>query len=665
MIVQKLREIQNERGYLPDDELVKLSKDTGTPLYRLQEVASFFPHFRQEWNKPPEVEVKICRDMACHLAGASRFLHAPDSLKQLESPGKVEIVGTSCLGRCDRAPAVCVSRHDHHDHSKSFHDRVYAGLSEKDLRITLDTIIAGDSEVPEDTPDITRNISNANWKIDVYALDPDLADKPYAVAKRYLAAFPAVVPQPTDPSIRGNAKALAGYIREKHPWLAQLDVSNLQGMGGAGMKAYEKWRDVWGEPAPIKYIVCNGDESEPGTFKDRELLLFKPHLVVEGVILAGLITGATKGYIYIRHEYREQINGVRAEIERARAEGVCGRLTGTNRYFDVEVYESPGGYICGEQTALIEAMEDKRSQPRNRPPELQTNGLFDKPTVVNNVETLAWAPAIMHRGGPWYAGEGRPNCKGRRFFSISGDLNKPGVFEVPNGITLGELIALAGGVKGGPLQAVATSGPSGGFIPARLPVEKDVRKRLDRLLGRFKDRDTGELSPDGKLINDFAEKHLVRANAEARWLDIQMLPLDLNFFRNVGTLLGMSDFDMMLGGGLVVYNSTRDMLEQARNSTQFFRNESCGKCVPCRIGSQKLVEIGTELLKRQKPSSIALNDADGEPPAIPAQVFTNVAATLGEYGNYLRQTAICGLGAVAPNPLIAAAKFFMNGQSKE
>lgn len=666
MIVQKLRDIQNEHGFLPDRELIKLANDTGTPLYRIQEVASFFPHFRQEWNKPPRIEVKVCRDMSCHLAGAAELLLADDGLQAMAKKGDVEIVGTSCLGRCDRAPAVCVSRHDD-DHAKAFHDRVYAGLSEKELKITLKAIIRGDNPPPEDTPDWSRNIDRSGWQIDIYAVDPELANKPYDVTKRYLKEFPSVVPIPE--GVRQDAKKFAEHIRVNHPWLAKMDVSGLQGMGGAGMKAFEKWRDVWAEPAGTKYIVCNGDESEPGTFKDRELLLHTPHLVVEGVILAGLITGATKGYIYIRHEYREQINRVREEIEAARVAGVCGeRLLDTRRSFEVEVYESPGGYICGEQTALIEAMEDKRSQPRNRPPELQTNGLFDKPTVVNNVETLAWAPAIMHRGGQWYADAGRPNCRGRRFFSISGDLNKPGVFEVQDGITLGTLINLAGGVKGGQLRAIATSGPSSGFLPPRLPVKKGVKERLDKALGRFKDRDTGKLQMDGELVKAFTEKHLIPGGVEIASLNILHLPLDLNFFRNIASVIGLRDIELMLGAGLVVYNDTRNMLEQARNSTQFFRNESCGKCVPCRIGSQKLVEIGTELMRKRQKDALVLADADGEPVDIPDAVFEKLSENLNDFTKYLRMTAICGLGYVAPNPLNTAMAFFpqdVQGETKK
>ncbi len=652
-IVQRLREIQNVHGYLPDRELGKLSRDTNTPLYKLQEVASFFPHFRQEWSRPPFVEVKVCRDMACHLAGAAELLLGEDGLQPLTKDGKVHLEGTSCLGRCDRAPAVSISRHVEAelgiDHSKSFHDRVYAGLPAESLKTNLRRIIAGEAP-PPGTLDAGRGIDHSGWQIDVYAHDNALNGKPYAIAKRYLREHPQMVTLPE--TIRHDGRKLPEYVKSSHPWLARLDASNLQGMGGAGMKAYEKWRDVWGEPSAVKYIVCNADESEPGTFKDRELLLEMPHLIVEGVILAGLLTGATNGYIYIRHEYREQIDRVNLEIVRARNEGVCGpKLLELGRAFDVEVFESPGGYICGEQTALIEAMEDKRAQPRNRPPELQTNGLRDKPTVVNNVETLAWAPGILHHGGEWYATAGKGFCRGRRIFSISGDLNEPGVFEVPIGTTFGELISLAGGVKG-TLCAIAPSGPSGGFLPARLPVAKKLKDRLERAIARVRDPD------EGNLLTAFAEGHLLKDGVEVDFFEIVHLPLDLNFFRNIASVIGLRDIELMLGAGIVVYNDTRNMLEQARNCTQFFRNESCGKCVPCRIGSQKLVEIGTELLRRCSSQTLSLADEDGKPPAIPEVLWEKLNENVNDFARYMRLTAICGLGYVAPNPLNTALQFF-------
>jgi len=651
MIVQRLREIQNTHGYLPDVELVKLSQEIKAPLYRLQEVASFFPHFRQQWSPPPYVEIKVCRDMSCHLAGAGNLLHAEKGFKRFVREGlqPVALEGTSCLGRCDRAPAFCVSRHDHHNHKKSFHERVYAGMDGKDIVKFLESVINGD-DVP-DTSSIPRIVDTGEWEIDVYARDPALFEKPYTITKQFLKDHPDPITIPEDVR-KDMGKKLPEFIKTKHPWLFKMSQSHLLGMGGAGVKAFEKWRDVWSEREEIKYIIANGDESEPGTFKDRELLLRTPHLVVEGVIMAGLLSNATRGFIYIRHEYHEQIEAVRKEILRARTMGVCGsNLLGTRHSFDLEVFESPGGYICGEQSALIEAMENKRGQPRNKPPEIQANGYDGKPTVVNNVETLSWAPAVLHRAPEWYNTVGRPHARGRRFFSISGDLNKSGVFEVPIGITMGELVELAGGLRGGTLKAIAPSGPSGGFIPARLPVKGDVRRALKGALASARD------PIDAELLEAFVTKHVLKGDGQVDSVAFTDFPLELNFFRGISRIIGLNNVQIMLGAGIVVYNSTRNMLEQARNCMQFFRNESCGKCVPCRIGSQKLVEIGTALVKERLPQ-FTLEDEDKNPPALSDAVRKNLTGCLDDMANLMGQTSICALGASAPNPLHTALQFF-------
>jgi NADH:ubiquinone oxidoreductase subunit F (NADH-binding) len=654
MIVQRLHEIQDRLGYLPDAELAAVAREAGVPLYRVQEVASFFPHFRQEWNPPPRVEVRVCRDMSCHLAGAAKLLA---DFKGLAKRGEVEVEGVSCLGRCDRAPAFSISRNG----KGQFHDYVYAGRKADDLkRIALGIIEGNDSEPPDTDAGYVPFANQADWQIDPY---PDVAARTYQAVRGFLQANPAPV---------------RGRDAKDHPWLCRLDPAGLLGMGGAGVPAYRKWLDVWQAAGDEKYVVCNGDESEPGTFKDREILLRMPHLVVEGVILAGLMTNATAGYIYIRHEYGEQIAAVRAEIARAVGLNACGsNIFGSGRAFPVEVFVSPGGYICGEQSALIEAMEDKRSQPRNRPPELATNGLRDKPTLVNNVETLAWSPAILLKhdaaaeakarteleakltaearakleaaaddkakeqasrsvkdapaeaarraaiAASWYAGLGRNGFKGRRLLSISGDLERPGVYEIAIGTPLGELIDLAGGVRGiRPLGALAPSGPSGGLIPPLLPVGDGWE---DRLKGK-----NPELT---RAINEGIK-------AGAGLFDIRHLPLDLLLFREVGPVLGLR-VGLMLGAGLVVYADGANILDQAINFTRFFRNESCGKCVPCRLGSQKLVEIGTRLAGKLSP-------AEREQAA---QDVFDLAYTLGI-------TSICGLGVVAPNPLSTALELF-------
>jgi NADH:ubiquinone oxidoreductase subunit F (NADH-binding) len=453
------------------------------------------------------------------------------------------------------------------------------------------------------------------------------------------------------PSQEVTGEELKKHIEERHPFLDELRVSGLAGMGGAGASAYLKWLDVWLQPGPEKYIVANGDESEPGTFKDRELMLRWPHLVVEGVILAGLITEASKGIIYIRHEYQEQIAAVRAEIERAVRLGACGHnIFESGRTFPVEVFESPGGYICGEQSALLEVLEDRRAQPRNRPPELGTNGLHDKPTVVNNVETLAWTPFIFLRGGGAYAeagwrvpgSEGRLGFSGRRLFSVSGDVNRPGVFEVPVGLPLGELLLdpkYCGGILDEQeLGAVATSGPSGGLLPARLPLDPTFRSRLPDALKRVRDRS----ADDADILEWFIARYLP---AGATHLNLLAVPLDLHFFRHLMSILHLP-VELMLGAGLVVYARGSDPLEQAVNFTRFFRNESCGKCVPCRLGSQKLYQLGLDLIDRRARGDLIQEEVE------------TLRGEVLEVARAMQQTSICGLGYVAPIPLSSALTWF-------
>ena len=409
-----------------------------------------------------------------------------------------------------RAPAV------------SINDHVYRGKTEEQLR-DLVKLAAADEPLPRQHDDR----SPRGWKID-----------PYDGQARYDAVRRFVEKRDAD-----------GVIDS-------LKAADLRGMGGAGFRTHLKWSAVRAAPGAPKYVVCNADESEPGTFKDRELLRRTPYLVLEGMVLAGLVTGATKGFVYVRHEYEEEIEAVEAAIAAARAEGVCGdNVLGSSLPFSLEVFVSPGGYIQGEETALLEAMEDRRGEPRNKPPFPTVSGLNGKPTVINNVETLAWTPAIVLRGGEWYRDQGVNGASGLRFVSISGDVNQPGVYEVPFGQTVRDLVfQTAGGVRDGQkLKAVAASGPSGGFLPARI-------KR--------------ELLPE-----KFAKERLP---AGATDYDVLDLPLDLN---TVGAMGGM------LGAAFVVYGDRADMVENALNCVEFYRNESCGKCVPCRMGSEKLVEM--------------------------------------------------------------------------
>ena len=709
MIVQPLLEIQNKYGYLPDEELAKLAERLDVRPHKIEEVASFFPAFRRDHagKRPPGLLVRVCRDMTCHHKGAKPLTAAlraeEEELSRIylehrtaairaenevrvaarriplpmptETDCKVVVEGVSCLGRCDRAPAVWVERfpmphmeldftdptdktsrlcvrpkrgggHGHEDHAW-----VYAGRT-TDGYLNVLTEIARGKQPPADTDRAYRVNTNAGsvdgdppyhrWAIDPYSRAGRKAS--YDAVKK-VAAFIADqkggLPLPP-PKTGGNE--LDAFIESRLPLLYRFKVANVLGMGGAGMLAYEKWRDLWQAKWGEKYIVANGDESEPGTFKDRELLLRAPHLVVEGVIVAGLLTGATKGFVYIRHEYHEQIAAVRAEIERATRDRACGAdIFGHGLDFDVDVFESPGGYVCGEQSALLEAMEDRRSQPRNRPPELTANGFKDKPTAVNNVETLSWAPSVILDGGPapdytwsgwqvpadqWKAIPTLPGYAGRRLFSVSGDVRRPGVYEVPVGMPLGELLESPEYCSGltGEFTALAPSGPSGGLIPGKIPLGQLRRDRFKNLNG---------------VMKWFVERHLKEESDGNVILDLKVVPLDLNFWRQLNSLLGLGDF--MLGAGIGVYAGPFDVHDLAVNFTEFYRNESCGKCVPCRLGSEKLVQLGVGLLNKS---------ADWEP----------TKALVEDIHYVLNQTSICALGQSAPVPLRTAMKYFPAGR---
>jgi NADH:ubiquinone oxidoreductase subunit F (NADH-binding) len=398
--------------------------------------------------------------------------------------------------------------------------------------------------------------------------------------------------------------------------LAKTAESCIAGKGGPGARVGKKMAAVRNAPGPSKVVVANGDESEPGTFKDKALMEKSPYLVVMGAILAALTVGAEQVYIYIRREYGVAIEAMKAEVRRAALLlGINGpSLLGSGRVVRVEVFVSAGGYICGDQTAILEALEGRRAEPRIRPPEPETCGLRGMPTLVNNVETLAWYSLISLHGAQWYRDLGVNGAYGRRLFSVSGDVVRPGVFEVPNGTPLGDLIlGRAGGPRPGRmLKAIATSGPSGGFLPVAIPIDRLPANHRSRL-------------PEG-----FVRRRLAPGAAH---LDTLALELNLEVFRAL---------DLALGAGIVVYDDHADMLEQAASASLFFRDESCGKCVPCRLGTQQLVKIATCLLQTP-PDAAAL---DGH-----RQLVDRMLDVLGA-------TSICGLGAVAAAPLASVIRYF-------
>jgi len=537
VIFDDLRAIQLRHGFLPRAELESLSSRTHTPLYQIHGVASFYPHFRLA--PPPGADVRVCADMSCHLNGACELRADLERRFAAARPAEVQIREVSCLGRCDSAPAV------------SINDVIYSNVGASQVETLARAAMRGE-ELKE--PHIQQ--PRARCASDPY---PDSAE--YGVLRRIAAS-----------------KDWNGAIEV-------LKQSELRGMGGAGFPTAMKWDLVRKEPGPEKYTVCNADESEPGTIKDRFIMTHLPHLVIEGMILAGLITGAKQGILFIRHEYdlQEEIFG--EEIGRCHRAGLIGKnILSSGLDFELQIFVSPGGYICGEESALLEAIEGHRAEPRNKPPFPVTAGLFQKPTVINNVETFANVPQILARGVEAFKSAGRNGSRGWKFVGVSGHASKPGVYEVPMGTSMREvLFDYAGGVRGGrELKAFAPSGPSSGYLPASM-----VDVRLD-----------------------------FKALAEA------------------GSMLG--------SGAIVVCDDTTCMLDMALNAVKFYRNESCGKCVPCRVGSQKMVEL---LLRWTRGG---LTDSQ----------YRADLALVEELCQAMSLSSICGLGQIVPAPVQSVLKHF-------
>ena len=533
MLIDDLRKIQARHGYLPDEELKSLSERKGIPLYEAHGVASFYPHFRLE--PPPEATLRVCTDLSCHLHGACDVLETLRETVDYAGLDQWEVSGTSCLGQCDGAPAV------------SINDGSYRSMSVDRL--------SGFVARLADNGKIGRQPFRR--RINPGLIDP--YDHPLAAGslKQWVSG--------------GDADRLVQTIKD----------SGLRGMGGAGFPAGVKWDLVRKTESEVKFAICNADESEPGTFKDREILYHYPHLVIEGVILGGLAVGANRGYLFLRHEYDREREVLEQTIRAFYSSGYLGDgILNSDRSFHLEIFDSPGGYICGEETALLEAMEGKRAEPRNKPPYPGTHGLHGRPTLINNVETFAWVPAIIQRGADWFRSQGTNGASGRKYIALSGHVERPGVYEIPLGTRVCDLIRdYGGGVSGGrKLKAFAPGGTSSGFLPASM--------------------------------------------AE--------IPLDFKPLADAGSMLG--------SGAVIVLAEGTDIVDLARNAVTFFRNESCGKCVPCRTGTEHLVRMLDAVLEGKGRSDTL------DPVADTAEA--------------MELTSICGLGQAAALPLTSALRYF-------
>ena len=533
-MIDELRSIQHQFGYLPADRLQELAAKIQVPLSQIHAVASFYPHFHL--TPPVQAEVRVCADMACHLRGGPDLKRGLEQAFRGGGPETVAVRNVSCLGRCDHAPAL------------SINDQIYSNLDEHRAGALVRDVLSG-RELPAEARDHHHRAQ--------------VASDPYNGAPKY---------------------SLVRQFVETPDWngvIATLKASGLRGMGGAGFPTGSKWEIVRNAPGKEKYIVCNADESEPGTIKDRFILGHLTHLVIEGMILAGLVTGARKGILYIRHEYEPQEHLIAEEIRDCYERGLLGpRVCGTDLQFDLELFVSPGGYICGEETALMEAIEGKRAEPRNKPPFPVYEGLWGKPTALNNVETFANVPQILVNGVDWYKSQGANGCAGLKFVGVSGDVRNPGIYLIPMGTPMEEVIFQHGGGMEGDkrLKAFAPSGPSSGYLPASM-------------------------------------------------VDVH---IDFKSLAAAGSMMGSA--------AIVVCAEGRCMLDMALNAVRFFRNESCGKCVPCRNGSQKMTDILTGWTQGK-----------------------GTAADLGlldELTEAMKLASICGLGQFAHSPISSVIKHF-------
>ena len=427
-LIPALNAIQERLGWLPREELEELARDARRPRYEIEGLISFYPHFRT--SPPPKVALHVCHDLPCFLRDGEARL--AELRERYGEDAEVELVEVSCLGRCDTAPAVAVN--------------------ERPAPIEhADTLVA-------DARDGDVGAAPANERTTPWPNDPYPAGS--GVDERYT-------------TLRA---VLAGEL-DADTIMQTLKDSELRGMGGAGFPTGKKWELVRStQPGEIKYAICNADESEPGTFKDRQILATQPHLVLEGLLLGMAVVGAEQGWVFIRHEYGPEEHVLRAELDALRAAGVVGPdACGSGRRLDVEVFVSPGGYILGEETALLECMEGHRGEPRNKPPFPGNYGLHGRPTLINSVETLADVPVIVQRGAQWWADQGAGDSVGWKFFAVSGHVARPDVYCVPMGTTVRELIELAGGVSGGrEVGAVQPGGASSNFIgPDKLDMPLD------------------------------------------------------------------------------------------------------------------------------------------------------------------------------------------------
>ena len=533
--------VQDAIGWISHGALNYICTRLSVPPAEAWGVVTFY-HLLATEPRPAAV-AHVCDDIACRLNGADQLC------RDLESRLGHAVHRSPCLGQCDQGSAALITK------AGPDADRfVLAPASADDVAGALSVRTV--PTVPK-VPRVGASASGARivrrtTVVDATSLASYRQHDGYAALAKAIAIGPAAV-------------------------IAEVSAARLFGRGGAAFPTGRKWEAVAHEPAQPHYVVCNADESEPGTFKDRVLMEQDPFAVIEAMTICGIATGSACGFIYIRGEYPESEAAIGEAITQARAAGLLGpRVAGSHHAFEIEIRRGGGAYICGEETALFSSIEGKRGEPRAKPPYPAQHGLFGQPTVVNNVETLVNVLDILTEGGAQWAKTGTAGSTGTRLFCLSGHVARPGLYEIECGQTLRHAIELAGGVPGGrALQAVLLGGAAGTFV-----------------------------GPDA--------------------LD---MPLSFEGARAANATLG--------SGVIMVFDETADLMDTLARIAQFFRDESCGQCVPCRVGTVRQ----EELLRRRDPGS-----GTGDPGTV----------LLNELGQAMRDASICGLGQTAASAIESA-----------
>jgi bidirectional [NiFe] hydrogenase diaphorase subunit len=512
--------------------------------------------------------VYCCTSTACVSSGAQLTIDALQGAvdSNPESADKVEVVQTGCMGLCSQGPLVRIESNGDAD---LLYQEVDADVAEK--------IISTHTSAPVETAegvelDLSRYILSEE--------DPFFTSQVRVV----MGESGKIDPESIDDYLANDGyTALAKVMETMTPEEVCDEIlqSGLRGRGGAGFPTGQKWKFGLQEESDRKYIVINGDEGDPGAYMDRTVMEAYPHRVLEGMLIAAYAIQAHHGYFYVRGEYPLAVDRLTKAIRAARRKGILGKsVMGTDFKFMAEVRIGAGAFVCGEETALILSIEGKRGTPRMRPPYPTTKGLWDSPTVINNVETMASVPAIINRGADWYKEIGSESSKGTKVFALTGQINNIGLIEVPMGITLREIVFdIGGGIPNGrKFKAAQTGGPSGGCIPEQ-------------------------------------------------FLDT---PVDYESLKELGSMMG--------SGGLVVIDDTTSMPEFARFFMDFCVDESCGKCVPCRVGTAQIRTMLDKILA--------------------GEAVEEDLTKMEELCEMVKSTSLCGLGQSAPNPVLSTLKYF-------